>query len=210
MSQSNFIVRVINGVRMYGTNKTSNYNGVVNWKLIGPKLVLPSSLDGNKITEVGQYAFCGCNYLKELHISDGIKAIHSHAFAYCPNLTTVIVSPTVEFLYYCAFHAYNRSRTEIFTSEGTMTVTFLANSMIKYIDKYAITRKEHIVIIYHGKVAPKYGENPFYREVILSVKVYSTYLHSFCGLRTILLKTNYSKGRITPALLIIEVIICHY
>ena len=52
----------------------------------------------------------------------------------------------------------------------------------------AITRKEHIVIIYHGKVAPKYGENPFYREVILSVKVYSTYLHSFCGLRTILLK----------------------
>ena len=207
MNQSNFVISYVNGTHMYGTNKTEARNGVKNWELIGPKLILPSYLDGKEITEVGQFAFCRCYYLKELFIDEGIKVLNDHAFGYCPNLTSIIIPPSVECIMYCSLHAYNES-CETYTSVGTMKVTFAGDSMIKYIDHYSITRKEHVVIIFNGKTSPIYGNDPFYRRVIKSIKVYSTFTHSFCGVRSkIMHSQRCNKQRFITRTIFIIVII---
>ena len=130
MDISNFIIDLVNGTYMYGTNETVDSNGVLNWELVGPKLVLSSYLNGKAITEVGKYAFSHCYYLIELYIEEGIKVINTHAFAFITNLTSVIIPPSVESIMYCALHGYNIS-SPTFTSKGIMTVTFAGESKIK-------------------------------------------------------------------------------
>ncbi|MDY3938618.1 MAG: leucine-rich repeat domain-containing protein, partial [Oscillospiraceae bacterium] len=59
-------------------------------------LVIPSSIDGHKITRIGGYTFCSLSALHSVTVSEGIKEIGSHAFSECPELKSVTFPNSIE------------------------------------------------------------------------------------------------------------------
>lgn len=59
-------------------------------------LVIPSSIDGYKITRIGGYTFCSLRALHSVTVSEGIKEIGSHAFSECPELKSVTFPNSIE------------------------------------------------------------------------------------------------------------------
>lgn len=54
------------------------------------EIKIPSSIDGVEIKEIANMAFVGNELLEKVEISNNIEKIGESAFAFCPNLETVI------------------------------------------------------------------------------------------------------------------------
>ncbi len=79
------------------TASLTSYNG------IGTDLVIPATIDGYKIVEIG-YGFCEENEeLRSVIISDGIIDIGAYAFNRCPRLKDITIPPSVKRMGYNAF-----------------------------------------------------------------------------------------------------------
>ena len=52
-------------------------------------LVIPTEINGNTITQIGEGAFAGCNTIISVTIPSNVKIIRSGAFANCSRLTSV-------------------------------------------------------------------------------------------------------------------------
>lgn len=60
------------------------------------ELVVPSEIDGNKVSGIGAYAFLGSSTIENVVISDGVKTIGDSAFYECSALKTVSIGADVE------------------------------------------------------------------------------------------------------------------
>lgn len=47
----------------------------------GGDVVIPSEIDGNKVTVIGEYAFCGCDSLRSISIPNSVTSIESYTFS---------------------------------------------------------------------------------------------------------------------------------
>ena len=54
-------------------------------------VVLPDTLGGYPVTEVGAYAFSGCSSLTSIKIPDGVTSIDEAAFRGCSSLTDITI-----------------------------------------------------------------------------------------------------------------------
>ena len=191
----NFVVTSINGIWIIGNNKTSSTgpNGVKNTDLLGSILYVPSIIDSHKIEEIGCYAFFRCINLIEVVIENGIKQINKCAFSDNTNLERVTIPASVEFLGNSAIHCYNytlfKENSKLssieYTAKGLITVVFMPDSQISYLETQCISRKERVIIYYLGKKTPKYNDNPFYKSFCKSVKIYANYVNKFGDTKTI-------------------------
>lgn len=71
----------------------------------GKKLTIieiPSSIDGEKITEIGATAFEDCSNLTKITIPDGVTKIGNDAFNDCSNLTSITIPDSVTSIDDCA------------------------------------------------------------------------------------------------------------
>lgn len=59
------------------------------------EVVVPESIDGKKVTRIGENAFLTCNQINSILIPSGVTTIGSHAFDGCMNLSSVEIPDSV-------------------------------------------------------------------------------------------------------------------
>ena len=64
---------------------------------------IPSTANGYKVTEVGDYAFQNCNQITEINIGDNVVTIGRVAFAGCSGLTSLTIPNSVTSINMAAF-----------------------------------------------------------------------------------------------------------
>ena len=193
-----FNVNQIEGKNIIGLNNSiSKRNGLINWTDLGPILNIPSFINNVKIDEISNYAFYNSSEIEEVNIGNGIRQINKYSFAHCHNLKSFVIPPSIGFIGHAGIHCYNESAeyagkiSRDCTSKGTLIVTFLPESKVYFIDDFGISRKEDIVIYYMGKNTLLPILNVFGNGLFSSVKVYSPYVASFIGKKTI--RSNITK-----------------
>ena len=66
--------------------------------------VIPSEIDGKRVTQIGYDAFNDCTELTSITIPDGVTCIGNSAFSYCTSLETVTIPNSVTQIYPRAFY----------------------------------------------------------------------------------------------------------
>lgn len=69
----------------------------------GQNLIIPSELDGHKITKIGDNAFENCSSITAVTVADGVTAIGFCAFAYCNSIESVTIPESVTSIGMAAF-----------------------------------------------------------------------------------------------------------
>ena len=83
----------------------------------------------NVVTEIGKEAFAYCYNLKSVTLPTTLNKINDYTFMYCQNLTSVYIPEKVQTIGQNSFRGcYNLK-----------TLTFGANSQLRYIDNYAFS-----------------------------------------------------------------------
>lgn len=80
-----------------GTAEITRYTGS------SDDLKIPSDLDGNTVSSIGNYAFSYCLKAVEIEIADSNEKIGVSAFYNCPNLKKITISNSVTKIGSCAF-----------------------------------------------------------------------------------------------------------
>ena len=70
-------------------------------------LIIPETIDGYPVTNIGPRAFYGCSTLQFVVIPEGVTAIEHNAFAWCANMTAVTIPDSLKQIgrrafFYCA------------------------------------------------------------------------------------------------------------
>ena len=95
-----FVVSYDSNGFYYVGDSTHQYGcGFVDGCYVAPeKLVIPSTIDNKKVTQIGQNAFYSCDNIKELEISEGYEKTQSYCFCKCLKLTKVILPISLKIL----------------------------------------------------------------------------------------------------------------
>ena len=68
---------------------------ITKYKGTDESIVIPSEIDGKKVTVIGSSAFYGFKSLKNIEIPDGITSIENYAFCQCWSITSLSVPESV-------------------------------------------------------------------------------------------------------------------
>ncbi len=85
------------------------------------EVVIPSEIDGKKVTSIGGWAFENCTSLTSVTIPDSVTSIGKVAFAGCRSLTSVTIGNSVTSIGESAFE-YCRSLTSITIPDSVMRI----------------------------------------------------------------------------------------
>ena len=106
-----------------GTLKITGYNK----STLPSDVVIPSEINGKRVTIIGYLAFCDCSDLTSITIPGSVTSIEQAAFMGCNNLTSVTIQNGVTNIGPQAFDGCN-SLTSINIPESVTTIDFLAFS----------------------------------------------------------------------------------
>ena len=96
-----------------GTLEISNYAGN------SATCVIPSEIDGKKVTQIGYNAFNGCTELTSITIPDGVTHIYPRAFYNCTSLKEVAIPASATSIGNEAFgYYYDRDSSETKKADG--------------------------------------------------------------------------------------------
>jgi hypothetical protein len=73
----------------------SSQEGSIRYSGSAKKVVIPSEINGDKITVLERYAFTGSAELTAVVIPEGVTTIEDFAFAQCPALTSVTLPASI-------------------------------------------------------------------------------------------------------------------
>ena len=129
-----FSVFQSNDEYIIGTSNSKKGGGLVNGPLSAPKqLIVPSYVNGKKITKIGDNAFYYCNNTVSIEIEQGIKVLGTYSFCRCKNLESVLIPRSVTRILSAAFEDnYKLSNVTILqNSELTELQTYTFNECTK-------------------------------------------------------------------------------
>jgi len=66
--------------------------------------VIPSEIDGKKVTRIGSYAFSGCENIKEITVPSGVTSLEECAFKNCTSLSSITIPKSVKVIGEDAFY----------------------------------------------------------------------------------------------------------
>lgn len=95
-----------------GTAEITGYSGE------DTDLLIPSEINGNKITSIGSCAFEGCSSLESITIPDGVTSLGSHAFGECFNLKSITLPDSVTNIGEYSFGYNYKNKIDGFTIYG--------------------------------------------------------------------------------------------
>ena len=58
-------------------------------------IIPPTTPDGDRVTEVGDFAFTDCSDVIRIEVPDSVTTIGHGAFTYCSNLTSIVIPDSV-------------------------------------------------------------------------------------------------------------------
>lgn len=105
-----------------GTIEITEYDGT------DSELTIPSELDSYKIKSIGEAAFCCCNSLTSVTVSDGIKVIGASAFEGCRKLATITLPDSITSIGEDAFSNTSYYKT---TDNWESNVLYIGKHLIK-------------------------------------------------------------------------------
>lgn len=96
------------------------FDGIIE-EYIGPggTVVIPSEIEGEKITEIAAYAFANNQDINEVYIAEGIEVVGYRAFYQCPNLYKIELPYSV---YKAGSQAFGQSGLESLTVPGGLEI----------------------------------------------------------------------------------------
>ncbi len=68
---------------------------ITEYKGEAAEVVIPSEIDGYKVTSIGSYAFSECNNLESITMPDGVTSIGEWAFSGCSSLESITIPKSV-------------------------------------------------------------------------------------------------------------------
>ncbi len=90
----------------YSINRKDNTAELTNYKGSETELVIPSEIDGHRVTSIRD-AFSACNSVQKVTIPASIKSISEGAFSNCRSLKEVIIEEGTQSIEYQAFYFCN-------------------------------------------------------------------------------------------------------
>ena len=101
-------VAVNAGAEVYGDFEYSvsgDTAEITKYKGSASTLVIPSEIDGKKVTGIGRMAFASCTTLTDVTIPDSVTSIGDWAFSDCDAIVNVKIPDTVTYLGEYAFRS---------------------------------------------------------------------------------------------------------
>ena len=86
-------------------------------------IIIPSEIDGRKVTGIQRFAFSSNEYLKSITIPDGVTSIGDSAFSDCRSLTDITIPDSVTSIGDSAFSGC-RSLTDITIPDGVTSIEY--------------------------------------------------------------------------------------
>ena len=151
-SNSDFEYKVLED----GTAEITGYKGKAT------DVVIPSEIDGYKVTSLGDYAFYGDSIIKSVAISDGVTSIGGSAFDDCKFLTDITVS--LRNAVYSDLNGvlFNKDKSEIVRyPQGKKNESYVIPNSVISIGNNAFKYAELINLIIPNSVN-NIGKNAFY------------------------------------------------
>ena len=98
---------------------------ITKYKGSASTLVIPSEIDGKKVTGIGRMAFASCTTLTDVTIPDSVTSIGDWAFSDCDAIVNVKIPDTVTYLGEYAFRSCS-SLTSVHIPKGIKTIEMRA------------------------------------------------------------------------------------
>ncbi len=86
-------------------------------------IIIPSEIDGRKVTGIQRFAFSSNEYLKSITIPDGVTSIGDSAFSWCRSLTDITIPDSVTSIGCEAFYNCS-SLTNITIPDGVTSIGY--------------------------------------------------------------------------------------
>lgn len=114
-------------------------------------IVIAATVDGESIVGIAKNAFYGNSKIKSVRIQDGVKTIGEKAFKMCPNLVTVTLPDTLEYVDTTAFPT---GRTEQSRLKATIAngIAYLGSATNPYLFAAAISSTGNASYTLHADV----------------------------------------------------------
>ena len=121
-----------------------------------PDLIMPAeSPDGDTVTEIGEFAFEGCEFIETVYLPSGLKKIEKGAFSGCTSLVSFTVDSTNT--KFCAVGGVLFSRDKsVLVAYPAMKVgrSYLLSTNVQTIGAYAFEELTYLkTILYQGSTS---------------------------------------------------------
>lgn len=127
----------------------------------GDVMIIPATIDGYKVTAIGERAFVSCNNLKSVELPEGVTTIGIFAFSHCEMLENITVPSSVSYIGKGAFNGCALLKSFVipdgittiyeFTFAGCMALESLyVPKSVTTFQRYATSAFDESTIYYEG------------------------------------------------------------
>lgn len=164
--------------------------GVTNYaKKNATELIIPSEIDGVKITGIGDSAFSFCTSLTSVTIADGATSIGNSAFSFCTSLASVVIPISVKSIGSSAF------------SDCTSLASVVIPNSVTTIGRFAFSGCRSLTSVTIGNKVESIGDSAFQNctsltSIVIPNSVTSIGVYAFHACTSL---TIYCEAEAKPA-----------
>ena len=186
-----------------GTNQTAITNGAIEGQNIKGTITIPDFYDSKPVVAVGTYAFTACEYVEHVIIGSNVKTIYTYAFGDMPNIKTMYIPASLEFIDYASIWFYNQSTGG--DGKGFTQVTFAPKSQLKFVN-LSFGRQDRVQIFIPDVIRPVCAHTIM--QLVNKKEVFSPFSFTFCGVKSKTYLT--SKCRRTSSFSLLQITLLIY
>ena len=177
INDTRLIYSVLSYGLLVGTNSKTPGNGAIQGTRISGILSIPDKFQDMPVVEIGQYAFCQCNYITRIIIGRNVKIIHEYSLGDLPNIEVINIPSSVEEIRFHGIYFHDTRYSKV--SEGLTQVFFEANSSLKFADGI-FSKKNSVMIFSPSKITANCRGSLM--QLVTNKYLFSPYTFHFCNM----------------------------